>query len=269
VHAAVFALVSAVTATKDVAYAPDVPGEKHRLDIYAPAGVHKAPVLVFIHGGGFEQGDRRDYDGLGTALAYHGVVVVIPSYRLYPQTDARGAAADVAAAVAWAAKHIAGYGGNPRSIVLSGHSAGGYLAALVGLDGEYLKAAGISASVVRGVIGFSGTYDVRELDPDATPDDRKQLQLYFGASEDARALVSPITYAGKEAPPLELFCGGVYDAVACGQRDRFFAALVDAGAVAQIDADETATHVGVAVKLSRPGTLEQNIVLDFFAKNAP
>lgn len=268
-YAAVLALVSAVSATKDIAYAPDVAGGKHRLDVYAPARVRNAPVLIFIHGGGFVRGDRRDYDGVGTALAYQGAVVVVPSYRLYPQTDARGAAADVATAVAWTTKHIAEYGGNPRGIVLGGHSAGAYLAALVALDPEYFKATGTSSSVVRGVVGFSGTYDVRDVDPDATPEDRQLVQHYFGASADLRAGVSPISFASKASPPIELFCGGLYDAAACGQRDRFFAALVGAGAVVQIDADPSATHTEVVARLLRPGTPEQTMLLDFLAKNTP
>jgi len=252
--------------TNDIAYAVDVPGEKHRLDVYAPAGMRSAPVLLFIHGGSFVQGDRRDYNGLATSIASTGIVVVVPSYRLYPRTDARGAAADVAAAVAWTSKHIASYGGNPHGIVLSGHSSGAYLAALVGLDPEFLSADGVSPEVVRGIAGFSGVYDMRDLAPGATAADVEVLQRFFGATPEARAVVSPITYAAKTAPPTALYCGGIYDAPACAQRDQFFAALVDAGATVQMDADASATHTGVVANLSRNGTPEQRALLDFVQK---
>ena len=267
-HATIFALIAAVNATKDIAYAADVPQDKHRLDVYAPAGVRNAPVVIFIHGGGFVQGDRRDYNGLATAIASTGVVVVVPSYRLFPQTDARGAAQDVAAAAGWTLKHIAAYGGNSRGFVLCGHSSGGYLAALIGLDPEFLSADGIAGSSVRGIAGFSGTYDVREIDPEATPSARALLQRFFGATPEARGALSPITYAARTSPPVVLFCGGVYDAPACGQRDAFFAALVGAGATVQMDADASATHAGVVANLSRNDTPEQRALLDFVAKYA-
>ena len=267
-HATIFALIAAVNATKDIAYAADVPGDKHRLDVYTPAGVRNAPVVIFIHGGGFVQGDRRDYNGLATAIASTGVVVVVPSYRLIPQTDARGAAQDIAAAAVWTTKHVAGYGGNPHGFILCGHSSGAYLAALVGLDPEFLSSDGIPISIVRGIIGFSGTYDVRDMDPEATPAERALLQSYFGASREARAALSPITYAAKTSPPVALFCGGIYDAAACGQRDAFFAALVGADAKVQMDADASATHAGVVANLSRYGTPEQRTLLDFVAKYA-
>ena len=266
-HSVIFALLSAVNATKDIAYAADAV-EKHRLDVYAPAGAHNAPVLLFVHGGGFVEGDRRDYNGVGTALAAAGIVAVLPSYRLYPQADARGAAADVAAATVWTANHIATYGGNARGIIMGGHSAGAFLAALVALDPEYLQALGAAPSIVRGLIGFSGTYDVRDIDPEAAPPERQLIGRYFGSSQETRAAASPITYAAKLSPPVALFCGGVDDAPACGQRDQFFAALVGAGAIVQMDADASATHTSVISNLMRAGTPEQQTLLDFLRKYA-
>ncbi|MBV8364468.1 MAG: alpha/beta hydrolase [Candidatus Eremiobacteraeota bacterium] len=267
-HATIFALLAAVNVTRDVAYAADVVDGKHRLDVYSPAGVRAAPVLVFIHGGGFVQGDRRDYNGLATAIASTGIVVVVPSYRLFPQADARGAATDVAAAVAWTVKHVSAFGGNPRGVVLSGHSAGAYLAALVGLAPTFLSAYGVPPRAIRGIAGFSGIYDVGDIDPAATPSDRELLQHYFGETQEARSTLSPITYAAKTAPPMALYCGGVYDAVACGQRDLMFAALVHAGADVQMDADASATHSDVVANLARSGTPEQRALLEFIEKYA-
>ncbi|MBV8689852.1 MAG: alpha/beta hydrolase [Candidatus Eremiobacteraeota bacterium] len=265
-HATIFALLAAVNVVKDVAYGVDVAGGKHRLDVYAAMGARAAPVLMFVYGGGFVQGDRRDYNGLAVAIAATGIVVVVPSYRLFPQTDARGAASDVAAAIAWTVKHVARYGGNPNSVVLSGHSSGAYLATLVGYDPEFLSADGISVKVIRGIAGFSGVYDMRDFAPDSSAADIQILQRFFGATREARTALSPITYVSRASPPTVLFCGGIYDASACAQRDQLFAALVGVGAPVEMDSDPSATHIGVVANLSRNGTQEQRSLLDFVAK---
>jgi hypothetical protein len=134
-------------------------GERRKLDIYAPAGAGPFPVLVFLYGGAWDSGSRAIYRFLGGAFASHGLVTVIPDYRLYPEVKFPSFLQDCAAAVRWTRDNIGRYGGAAGPFFLMGHSAGAYNAAMLGLDGEWLGQVGMARADLRGVIGVSGPYD--------------------------------------------------------------------------------------------------------------
>lgn len=127
--------------------------ERCKLDVYAPDGAQDLPVVVWFHGGGLTSGDKRS---IPRDLLQSGYVVVSANYRLIPKGTVADCIEDATAAVAWAFRHAAEYGGSPEKIFLSGHSAGGYLIDLVGLDKHWLAAYGIDADRVAGLIPFSG-----------------------------------------------------------------------------------------------------------------
>ncbi len=110
------------------------------LDVYAPAHASHAPIVVFFYGGTWVRGERAWYRFVGTALAAHGVVTVIPDYRKYPQVMLEGFMQDAASAVAWAHEHAVEIGGSPDDIFVMGHSAGGQIAALLATDPQWLAA---------------------------------------------------------------------------------------------------------------------------------
>lgn len=153
---AVCCLASAQRA-RDVQYASSASDaylqERCKLDVYAPEGAQDLPVVVWFHGGGLTGGDKRS---IPRDLLESGYVVVSANYRLIPKGSVADCIADAAAAVAWTFGNIAGYGGSPDKIFLSGHSAGGYLIDLVGLDKRWLARYGIDADRVAGLIPFSG-----------------------------------------------------------------------------------------------------------------
>jgi acetyl esterase/lipase len=133
-----------------------------KLDLVKPAGVARAPILLFIHGGGWSIGDKAHAapekaewaNGQGWAFAS-------ANYRLVPQATVEQQAADVAGAIAWLRANAAKEGLDPNRIVLMGHSAGAHLVALVGTDPQYLKAASVPMSAVKGVVLLDGAgYDV-------------------------------------------------------------------------------------------------------------
>ena len=99
---------------------------REMLDVYEPSApaATPAPVLIFVHGGAFVGGDKKNYDNIGYYFARHGVVAVLPNYRLAPANPWPAGVQDVAVAVKWTLAHIATHGGDPRKIVLFGHSAG-------------------------------------------------------------------------------------------------------------------------------------------------
>ena len=123
-----------------------------RLDVYYPTDSTGFATVVWFHGGGLEGGSRH----LPEELTGQGIAVVPVSYRLAPQVSSPAYIDDAAAAVAWVFRHIEEYGGDPKKIFVSGHSAGGYLASMVGLDKRYLARWGIDANNIAGLIPYSG-----------------------------------------------------------------------------------------------------------------
>lgn len=126
--------------------------ERCVLDLYVPAQAEGFPTIIWFHGGGLSGGEKSIPD----ALKEKGAAIVAPNYRLHPKVKAPVYIEDAAAAVAWVFKNIEQYGGDPASIFVSGHSAGGYLASMIGLDKRWLKAHDIDADQIAGLIPFSG-----------------------------------------------------------------------------------------------------------------
>jgi acetyl esterase/lipase len=159
--------------------------EKHKLDLFLPKSKTNFPVMVFLHGGSWRSGDRSTYALLGNRLAKAGIGVAIPSYRLMPRDPHPAQIEDAAAAFAWVFKNVAQYGGDVSRLYLTGHSAGGHLAALLALDDSYLSKRGVPAGAIHGVATMSGVYDVGEL---------KEFQ---NADDDP----SPLHHVHSQAPP--------------------------------------------------------------------
>jgi len=137
---------------------------RQRLDVYRPLqdsapGAAKPPLVVFFYGGNWTNGERGDYRFVGEALASAGAVVVVPDYRLSPAVRYPTFLQDSARAVKWALDHADMYGADPQRLVLMGHSAGGYNAAMLALDPRWLGGVGVSQSQVSSWIGMAGPYD--------------------------------------------------------------------------------------------------------------
>jgi acetyl esterase/lipase len=137
---------------RETAEADPVIVERCALDLHYPQGGKNLPVIVWFHGGGLTEGKRF----IPEELKNEGIVIVAPGYRLSPTVKSPTYVEDAAAAVAWVHKNIRRYGGSPEKIFLSGASAGGYLAAMVGLDKHYLKAHGIDANRLKGLVPLTG-----------------------------------------------------------------------------------------------------------------
>jgi len=143
---------------------------RHALDLFSPKKEGPHAVVLFVHGGYWHAQDRQYlrgvvglYSNVGVALAARDVVAVITSYRLFPETTIAGQVDDVIGALKWTVAHAAEHGGDPRRIVLAGHSAGAHLVMTLATRPDLLKAAGIDPSSVRGVVALSGVYDVPGL----------------------------------------------------------------------------------------------------------
>jgi acetyl esterase/lipase len=168
--------------------------ERCRLDVYHPVGADGFATVVWFHGGGLTGGTRSIPEG----LQGKGFAVVGAGYRLNPGVKAPAYVEDAAAAVAWTFKHIQEFGGSPRRIFVSGHSAGGYLAMLVGLDKRWLAAHGIDANHLAGLIPYSGQcithFTVRA---------ERGLRDTLPVIDD----LAPLHHVRKDAPPMLLISG--------------------------------------------------------------
>jgi len=168
--------------------------ERCKLDLYIPKGKKGFSTIVWFHGGGLEEGNKF----IPLELKEKGVAVVAVNYRLSPRAKAPSYIEDAAEAVAWTFSHISSYGGDPGKIYISGHSAGGYLALMVGLDSSYLQPYGIANSRIKGLAPISGQtnthYTIKK--------ERGQSMVIPQIDEYA-----PISHARKNAPPILLITG--------------------------------------------------------------
>ncbi len=157
-------IANAQKLTSDVPYVKNG-HERHVLDIYTPKGVATdRPVVFWIHGGGWQVGDKSDVALKPKVLTDKGVVFVSTNYRLLPEVSMEELTGDVAKSLGWVHKNIAKYGGDPNRIVVGGHSAGAQLAALICIDDRYLKREGVSFASLRGCVPVDGdTYDIPKI----------------------------------------------------------------------------------------------------------
>lgn len=220
---------------------------RQTLDVYTPrasAQTAGAPVLVFFYGGSWKSGRRQDYAFVGHALAAQGFVTVIPDYRLYPEVRFPAFLQDGAAAVRWAQDNAARFGGDPSRIVLAGHSAGAYNAAMQALDPQWTAAAGVRPGAVKAFAGLSGPYDFLPLDTKVTRDT-------FGQASDLPA-TQPTAFARPGAPAAFL-AHGLKDDLVYPKNSRALARVLEAEGVA-VEAAYYADvdHAGTLLALSRP-----------------
>ena len=181
----------------DIAYRETATGyaqERCKLDVYYPTEVQDAPVVVWFHGGGIEGGEKH----IDPQLKNSGIVVVAANYRLLPKAPIDDILDDAAAAVAWTYKNIAKYNGSKRKIFVAGHSAGGYLLDMIGLDKHWLAKYGVDADSLAALVPFSGQcvthYNIRK-------------QQGIGPLQATIDQYAPLTYIRPDAPPIVIISG--------------------------------------------------------------
>jgi len=130
----------------------DYQKERCKLDVYYPENLDSFTTVVWFHGGGLTGGEKS----IPERLKNQKIAIVAVNYRLGPKVKCPAYIDDAAAAVAWAFKNISKYGGDPKKIVVSGHSAGGYLTCMIGLDKKYLAEYGVNANSIEKLVPFSG-----------------------------------------------------------------------------------------------------------------
>jgi acetyl esterase/lipase len=171
---------------------------RQELDIYVPRMAVNRPVVVFWYGGSWQEGSKSDYRFVGTELAKLGFVAVLPDYRLYPQVTFPAFDEDGARAIAWVEQHAQEFGGDPKHIVLMGHSAGGHTAAFLAFNHAFLESFGAASANIVGLIGLSGPY--------ALVPDSDALRAAFASPFDEKDW-QPVRFVDSQAPPTLLLHG--------------------------------------------------------------
>jgi len=214
---------------------------RDRLDIYRPAaGDRGGPIAMFIYGGGWRSGDRATYGFVGAALAARGITTVIADYRLFPEVKFPAFVEDAARAYAWVSTNLATGAAKRRPIVLIGHSAGAYIAAMLALDERYLSAVGI-AERPAGLVGLAGPY---AFDPTTFPTTAE----IFKPADDAR----PVALVRPGAPRTLLMHGLTDETVQLYNTRELATALQAAGADVRKIEYAGIGHMGLVLAISRP-----------------
>lgn len=179
---------------------PYADGERKKLDIYRPEDTSggPAPVVMFIYGGGWQAGDRFEYEFVGRALAANGFVAVVPDYRLFPEVKYPEFLEDNAQAMKWIEDNIAGYGGDRNRFFVAGHSAGAYNSVMLGLDGAFRQEYGVTMPI-RAIAGISGPYNFY-------PFEYGEVRSVFGEAPNPEG-TQPVNLVSAESPPMLLVSG--------------------------------------------------------------
>jgi acetyl esterase/lipase len=221
--------VNAAAAAPETYHHSDVPGippELTSLDVYVDGQVHDAPVVIFVHGGGWVSGNKANVQKAPDFLEFFSkrdMILVSVGTRLVfdprsPSATFREQASDIAAAIDWVHEHIHHYGGDPERLFLLGYSAGAHLVALVGTDETYLGKRCLDLSVLRGVISLDvSAYDIpraiREAPSQGVPVSPAALQRVFGTDRQIQEAASPVYHIRKsqQYPPFLIVYTGIFD----------------------------------------------------------
>jgi arylformamidase len=252
---------SAQDVKKDIPYVANG-HERQVLDVYAPKDAKGLPVVVWIHGGGWVQGDKGGVQLKPQVFTEKGFVFVSTNYRLLPHVDMGTIVADVAKAVGWVQGHIAEFGGDPKRLFIMGHSAGAQLAALLCTDERYLKAEGVPLKSVKGCVPVDGdTFDVPAIIEVAEtrwrthnlPPSKFGHREKFGNDPAKHKDFSAVTHVakGKDIPPFLLIHVAEHPDTTA-QAKRLGNALTAAGIAVTYYAGKETGHSKINADLGKP-----------------
>jgi acetyl esterase/lipase len=237
--------------------------ERCKLDLYLPRGKTEFPTLLWFHGGALQTGSKDDAFNarIGQSLAEAGIAVAMANYRLSPKAKYPAYIEDAAAAFAWVRAHIAAHGGNPRKIFVGGHSAGGYLTFMVGLDSHYLRQQGLETTAIAGLVPISGQtmthYTVRE---------ERGLNKETIIADEA----APVHYLRKDAPPM-LVLFAEHDMPARVEENQYLVAALKAKGDPRVLEQMIAgrDHGSIAGNIPKAGDPAAKAIIDFIDSCAP
>jgi arylformamidase len=250
--------------------------ERQVLDVYSPHNAKDLPVVFWIHGGGWQTGDKSDVQIKPKVFMDKGFVFVSTNYRLLPSVDMATLVRDIAKSIRWVHDHIAEYGGDPTRLFIMGHSAGAQLAALICIDDRYLKAEGLSLALLKGCVPVDGdTYDIPAIIE--TAETRRRVhglpQAKFGHREKfgndpaKHRDFSAVTHVAKDKgiPPFLILHVAEHPDTSA-QAQRLANALKEAGVPVQVFGARETTHNKINANLGLPDDPATKALFEFLEK---
>jgi arylformamidase len=269
---AIVPLAQAENVSRNIPYA--VPAnERQMLDVYAPESAKNLPVVFWIHGGGWVVGDKTSVQAKPKAFVDKGYVFVSTNYRFLPNVDMETIVRDIAKSIHWVHDHIAEYGGDPKRLLVMGHSAGAQLAALICTDDRYLKAEGLSLAIIKGCVPVDGdTYDVPLMIETSAarrkalgqPDPKFGHFEKFGSDPVKHRDFSAVNHVAREKgiPPFLLLHVGDHPDTSA-QAQRLGSVLTEAGIAAKVFGAKDTNHSKIDENLGLPEDPSTKALFEF------
>jgi len=216
----------AVKKHKDISYletATASENETPKLNVFTPRNTaKKLPVLIYVHGGYWNSGNKDIYGFFGRNFAKKDVVTVIPSYTLSPNANYETMTQQIAQVIQWTKDSIANYNGDPDQIFVTGHSAGGHLVALATLDKKY----GVESNTVKGIIlNDAAGLDMYTYLQNNPPTTKHNYNVTWTKEPATWKDASPMYYLDKDAPPFLIYLGSKTYPSIINSNERFLEAL--------------------------------------------
>jgi acetyl esterase/lipase len=195
-----------------------------QLNVFVPrkSSATQVPVIIFVHGGNWNSGRKGTYDLLGRNFASKGVITVIPDYTLSPEVSYDDMARQIVSVIQWTKKNISQYSGNPNSIYITGHSAGGHLGALAVMNPKY----GIDSGTIAGIIlNDAAGLDMKNYLEGNPPTEKDDYLATWTSNPEQWKDASPIYFLNKNTPPFLIYVGDkTYNSIKIAN-SRFVTAL--------------------------------------------
>ena len=256
---------------KDISYSSDTEYERNKLDVYYSNKDNALrDVIVFVHGGAWESGNKGIYGFLGKNFVRKGLVAVIINYSLAPNQIYR-MAQDCTAAVMWVVQNITSYGGNPQRIFLMGHSAGGHLIALINADQRFFRAYNVQNPIYGLILLDAFGLDMHEyLSTELKPSDRYYntfLQV-FSTNPRVWQRASPMRYVKNIGNPQLILVGErTYPSIQTQNR-RLFAYLTRTGqAPVEFFEIPRRSHMAMITSMFFGSNRQYDLIVDFLRRN--
>jgi len=257
--------IKPVTKFKNITYNPS---KQLQLDVYAPRKLKEpAKVLVFVYGGNWIHGKKSLYRFFGKGMARKGIVCAVVNYRLSPKTDISGMANDVAEAVKWLKDNSSTYKADTNHFFISGHSAGGHIAAMLATDNRYFKNLQMNNPIKGTVLIDAFGLDMYSyLMISKNPGD-SIYKLTFTTDPANWKKTSPIYYLNDETPPFLMFVGGKTYPVIRQLNADFFMELKKHQPGASIINVKGKRHVPMIFQFYNPRAKPYKPIIEFIKKH--
>ncbi|MCE7041050.1 alpha/beta hydrolase [Dyadobacter sp. CY312] len=253
-----------ITKSKDIVYLKESQKREQSLNIFAPRkGKKPADVLIFIHGGNWNSGKKGQYSIIGSHWAKKGIVTVIIDYPLNPSANYKDMAIASAKSVKWVKENIAQYGGDPDRIFVSGHSAGGHLAALISTDNQYFEDLKIKNPIAGTILIDAAGLDMYGYLMEEKFQKGHTYLNTFTNDPKIWKEATPLYHLHKNMPPMLIYRGGkTYDSI-LKSNEKFVKALDEYAPETPYRIQKSKKHIPMITKYFNPWNKRYGEVIKF------